>query len=95
MRRIWLIWTIRQVLNPVFLKLLIIVMFVWQTRPHVYYAQVFRNMPEPWEVGRNIEFALSAIRHAQPATVVFLLGVALFGAWLVADILRRRTEAYL
>lgn len=94
MRRIWTIWTIRQVLNPVFLKVLIIATFVWQTRPYVYYAQVFRNAPAPWEIERSLTFATSAIAHAQPVTVVFMFGVALFALWLASDILRRKTEAY-
>jgi len=95
MRRVWFIWGIRQVLNPVFLKVVLIAVFLWESRVNIYYAQVFRNAPPLFDLVRNIEFARSAVVHAAPSTIALMVGVMGVGAWLVTDIIRRKTEAWI
>lgn len=95
MRRIWFIWSIRQVLNPVFLKVLIVAVFLFESRDHVYYAQVFRNAPALSDVFHNVAFYWSAAVHTDIVTLSLVGGATLVGGWLCADIIRKKTEAYI
>ncbi len=95
MRRVWFIWGIRQVLNPVFLKVVLIAVFLWESRANIYYAQVFRNAPEWSDIAQNFAFARSALLHTEPSTVLFVVGGAALAAWLFADILRKKTQAWI
>ena len=94
MRRVYFIAGLRAILNPIFLKSLIVVAFFWRSTQYVSYANVFANAPEPSHLGADVLFAQSALMHAEPATLMLLAGIAVVGSWMLADALRQKTQAY-
>ena len=95
MRRVYVIWGIRLVLHPTTLKVLIAALLVFRSMKYVSYANVLANMPSLADVSAQIEFARSAMYHAQPMTLILLSSVVWLSVWAVADTLFRRKEAWL
>ena len=95
MRRVHVIWGIRLALHPTTLKVLIAALLVFRSMKYVSYANVLANMPSLADVSAQIEFARSAMYHAQPMTLILLSSVVWLSVWAVADTLFRRKEAWL
>lgn len=95
MRRVYLVWSIRLLLHPTTLKVLIAAFLVFRSMKYVSYANVLANMPSLADISAQIEFARSAMYHAQPMTLVLLSSVAWLCVWAVADTLFRKREAWL
>lgn len=89
MRRIYLVWTIRALLNPIFLKTVVAGVFFWRSTEYVSYVHVIANAPRLTDVGNSINFARGAVIHAEGTTILLLLGVLVMTAWLLVDIVRR------
>lgn len=94
MRRVYVIWGIRLALHPTTLKALIAALLIFRSMRYVSYANVLANMPSIADISAQIEFARSAMHHAQPMTLVLLSSVAWLSVWAVADTLFRRKEAW-
>ena len=89
MRRIYLLWAIRAVLNPVFLKVIIAGMLFWRSTEHISYLSVIANAPRLTDIGSSIMFARGALMHAEWTTLLLLLGIVIMSAWLLSDIVHR------
>lgn len=94
MRRVRLIWGIRLALHPTTLKVLFASLLVFRSMRYLSYTNVIANMPSLANVSAQIEFARSAMHHAQPMALVMLSSVAWLSVWVIADMLFRRKEAW-
>ena len=94
MRRVRLIWGIRLALHPTTLKLLIASLLIFRSMRYLSYANVLANMPSLANISRQIEFARSAMHHAEPMALVMLSSVAWLAVWATADTFFRRREAW-
>jgi len=94
MRRVYLVWSIRLAIHPTTLKMLIASLLVFRSMKYVSYANVLANMPSLADISAQIEFARSAMHHAQPMALVLLSSVAWLSVWVIADTLFRRKEAW-
>lgn len=95
MRRVYLVWSIRLALHPTTLKVLIAALLVFRSMRYMSYTNVLANMPSLADISAQIEFARSAMHHAQPMTLVLLSSVAWLSVWVVADTLFRRRQSWL
>lgn len=94
MRRVYFVWSLRLALHPTTLKMLIASLLVFRSMRYLSYADVLANMPSLANVSAQIEFARSAMHHAQPMALVLLSSVAWLSVWVVADTIFRRREAW-
>ena len=94
MRRVYLVAGIRTLLNPVFLKSLIIAVFFWRSTAVISYTHVFANAPSMLDIGSNLRFFRSALMHAEITTVMLLMAMGLLLAWVSFDMFSRRSHAW-
>src|SRR3989338_4815306 len=92
MRRVYLVWSIRLALHPTTLKVFIVALLVFRSMRYVSYTNVLANMPSLADTSAQIEFARSAMHHAQPMALILLSSVAWLSVWIVADTLFRRKK---
>ena len=95
MRRVYLIATIRFVLNPVFLKSLIAIVFFWRSTKYVSYINVLANMPSLANVTQDYQFMKGALFHAHPMTIILLSSVAWLSVWVAFDMLTKRQDSWI
>src|SRR3990167_5544531 len=81
MRRIYLVWSIRMLVHPTTLKVLIAALFVARSTTYVSYANVFANMPALYDVSAGMQFVKVAMYHTHPMTLVLLSSVAWLAVW--------------
>lgn len=94
MRRVYFVWSLRLVLHPTTLKVLIASLLVFRSMRYVSYTNVLANMPSLADMSAQIEFARSALHHTQPMAIVLMSSVAWLSVWVAADMLFRRREAW-
>ena len=94
MRRVYLIWSIRLLLHPTMVKVLLAALLLVRSMKYVSYANVFANMPALFDVPAGVQFMRSALHHTQPMTIVLLSSVVWLSVWVIADALFRRREAW-
>lgn len=95
MRRVYLVWMIRIVLNPVLLKTIIAGIFFWRSTEYVSYAHVISNAPKLTDIGDSINFVRGAVVHAEGMTLLLLLGTLVMAAWLLSDVVHRRGHLHI
>ena len=95
MRRVYLIATIRFILNPAFLKSLIAIVFFWRSTKYVSYVNVLANMPSLANVTQDYQFMKGALFHAHPMTIILLSSVAWLSVWVAYDMLTKREQFWL
>ena len=95
MRRVYLIATIRFILNPVFMKSLIAVVFFWQSTKYVSYVNVFANMPSLANMTQDYQFMKGALFHAHPMTIILLSSVVWLSVWVAFDVLSKRQNSWI
>lgn len=89
MRRIWIVWAIRQAIHPTVLKSLLAALLFWRSTAYVSYAQVFENAPSLANIPGNLSFAWSAAVHTEMTTLLLVVSVLALGAWAMADIAKK------
>lgn len=89
MRRIYVVWAIRTLLDPTLLKVLIVAVFFWRSTEHISYAHVIANAPRLTDISAELLFARSAIAHAEGVSLMLLSGIVIVSLWLVVDIVHR------
>ena len=94
MRRVYLVASIRALLNPVFLKSLFVVVFFWRSTQYVSYANVIANAPSLLDIESNIRFFSSALAHTRTMTMFLCLGIATMLTWIAFDMARHKTHAW-
>lgn len=89
MRRIYFVFALRSLLNPLFLKSLIAIVFLWRSTTYISYAQVFANAPTWTDIPRNLAFARDAMMHTETTSIALVLSFAVLCAWLASDVMRK------
>lgn len=95
MRRVYFLWSLRLLLHPTTLKVLLAALLVFRSMKYVSYANVLANMPSLADLSAQLLFAKMAMYHAHPMTLVLLSSVVWLFVWAVADTFFRRREALL
>ncbi len=93
MRRVHLVYGLRMLLHPRFLKVAIAIVFFARSTAYISYTSVIANAPSLFELERNLAFARDAVRHTEFTALALLLGVLAVTLWLVVDISRRAHAA--
>ena len=94
MRRIYFVYALRTVLNPLFLKSLIALVFVWRSTAYISYGNVFANAPQLTDIPRNLTFMRDAFMHTEVTSATLLLSTVAILAWLASDFIRKSQHAY-
>lgn len=89
MRSIYLVYAVRMLIHPKTLKLVVLAALLWRSTSYVSYVDVFRNIPQVTDVGRDLEFAQSAIMGTEIATLFIVGAVFAFAVWLLRDMFHR------
>lgn len=89
MRRIYFVFALRSLLNPLFLKSLIAIVFLWRSTTYISYAQVFANAPTWTDIPSNLAFARDAMLHTETTSIALVLSFAVLCAWLASDLMRK------
>ncbi len=94
MRRIYVVWAFRTLLNPLFLKSLIVFVFIARSTEYISYSNVFANAPALTDIPRNVVFAREALMHTEATSLGLLLGILAVTAWLATDFLSKTRHAH-
>lgn len=95
MRRVYFIAVIRMALHPLVLKTLLVGVFFWQSTSFVSYRHVFANAPSLFDFESNIRFFSGALAHTSSITLYLYLGIMLMVVWMLFDMARHKTEAWI
>ena len=95
MRRVYLVWGIRALLHPVFLKALIVLVFFFRSTEYISYADVFANAPALLDVPHAFQFLQSAFTNTEISSLALLFGMGMVGIWIVTDFARKRIESFI
>lgn len=94
MRRVYLVWGLRMIVNPRFLKSLMMLLFVIRSTQYISYAHVIANAPSLTDIPRSITFLSDALRHTGLMSATLLFGILIVSLWLIADVVRHRQPEY-
>jgi hypothetical protein len=94
MRRIYVVYALRAILNPLFLKGLIAFVFFWRSTAYISYAHVIANAPTWSDVPRNVAFMRAAVSHADGAAILCLVMTFALVAWLATDFFHKSRQQY-
>lgn len=94
MRRVWMVWFIRQAIHPTVLKALVAVLFFWRSTAYVSYGQVFENAPSLANIPGNLSFAWNAATHTEMTTLLLVVSVLALGVWTMSDIAKEKHHAH-
>lgn len=94
MRRIYFVYALRMVLNPMFLKVLIAFVFFWRSTAYISYANVLANAPQMTDIPRNLVFMRDALVHTEVTSAVLVLGTIAVLAWLASDFFRKTRQSF-
>jgi hypothetical protein len=72
MRRVYIVWLIKKVLSPFWVKTYILVALFWQLSNTVSVVNIFNNAPGLNNLGKNITFALNAFAGAEPIVQLYV-----------------------
>lgn len=91
MRRIYMIYMLRLLVHPKTIKSALFLVMFWRSTAYVSYASVFQNSPNVFDVGREVDFARSAVMQTEATTLVLVFGAILMFGWLLRDMIHRTT----
>ena len=94
MRRVYFVWALRMVLNPLFLKTLIIFVLITRSTEYISYAHVIANAPPMNNIPQLFLFLRSAMMHAETMSLTLLFAIMVFLVWLAVDIAYKRQRLY-
>jgi|GEM_PF-1692132 len=94
MRRVYLVYGLRMLLNPVFLKSLIVLVFLSRSTAYISYSQVLANRPRIADIPANLAFMKDAFMHTEVTSMLLITGILAVSAWLASDVLRRSQHSY-
>ena len=94
MRRIYVVAAIRAVLNPIFLKALLVAVFFFRSMEYVSYGNVLANAPSLFEFENNVRFFSGALAHTSSVTLFLYTGIGVMIAWISFDFARHKTHAW-
>ena len=91
MRRVYIIWGVRQLASPLFLKIAVLTVFLWQVKEAVFVRQVFANMAN-YEMTELFNFWSAAFLHTDIVVQVATLGIGILLSLLARDIIVTREK---
>jgi hypothetical protein len=94
MRRVYFVWGLRMVLNPLFLKSLIALVLLSRSTAYISYSNVLANRPVISDIPRNLAFVQDAFMQTEVTSVFLVLGTLAVMAWLATDVLRKQSHSY-
>lgn len=93
MRRIYFIWAIRYILNPVTIKIAAIAIITWQLFTRVSIITIFQNWRTMGaDLAATFRFLESAFLNTEAMVQLLTLGVGILAALLVYDIAIRHKK---
>ena len=94
MRRVYFLWALRMMINPLFIKSLILAVFFWRSTEYISYTNVIANAPKFTDIERNAIFMRDALMHTSEISAILLIGIVVLLAWIVSDIIRKNRPIY-
>lgn len=94
MRRIYLVWAVRSLLHPVFLKALIVIVFFYRSTNYISYTNVFHNAPTLTDIPRGLAFVRDAFVHTDSISATLLVGMLALSTWIAFDLVHRPRHAH-
>lgn len=91
MRRVYFIWAMRQVFNPLTFKLFAMLLLLWQIKEAVFVRQVFANISS-YETAELFNFLSAAFLNTGLVVQVATLGIAMIAVLLVRDFVIAREQ---
>ncbi|MDP3726609.1 MAG: hypothetical protein Q8R36_05445 [bacterium] len=91
MRRVYLIWFVRQIFNPVTVKAVVVVLLVRQVAVYVSVRDIIANWhPAEWGFSGNYTFLQSAFTQTDLMVQILTLGIVTVAALLARDVIMRK-----
>ena len=87
MRRIYLIWVGRLILNRYTIKMALLAFCAWEFAAYVFVRAVMENAAHATGMGYPGYF-VTAFFHTHLITQLLVLGIAVLGFWLASDALK-------
>ena len=94
MRRVYLVWGLRMLISPLFLKSLIVLAFLYRSTAYISYSNVLANRPVISDIPRNLAFMRDAFMHTEVTSVLLITGTLAVSIWLATDFLRKSQHSY-
>lgn len=94
MRRVYFVWALRMLLNPLFLKTLIVAVLIARSTEYISYANVFANAPQMTNIPQVFVFLRGAMIHTETMTLMILLATLALLVWLAVDFAHKRQHSY-
>lgn len=92
MRRVYLVYIARTVLQPAVIKALLVGVLLWRVSRYVSFAAVLHNMPRSYDA--LPVFVSGAFANTEAITLVLLAAVGAVGIWLIRDVAVRTSHAF-
>ncbi len=89
MRRIYVIWFLRQITSPLFLKTAAVALLLGKITSYVSLKDVVTNVPVSYGLVENYGFFQSALAHTELTTQLIMLTLGILCVWLARDIVSR------
>lgn len=86
MRRVYLVYVLRTVFQPAFVKLYIVLALLWQTTRYVSLPDVLYNASGALAPVKMYRFYIDAFANTEIAVQLIIFSVLLLGMWIVKDI---------
>ena len=90
MRRVYVVWFLRQALSARSMKVMIVLASLWQIKQLVYVKAVIANMPKLTDLAANYNFFSYALLHTQFAVQLSILVSGVLMVWIASDTLKRQ-----
>ncbi len=95
MRRVYLTYMLRKILQPVLVKVYIVLALVWQASRYVSVPDVFTNASAALQPEKMYHFYVSAFANTEGIVQIAIIGSALLAVWALRDIAFREGESIL
>jgi hypothetical protein len=94
MRRVYVVWGLRMLVHPLFLKSLIAILLLYRSTAYISYTSVLANRPVISDIPRNLAFVQDAFMNTEVTSVLLILGTLAVMAWLAMDFIGKTRHAY-
>lgn len=93
MRRVYIIWGVRQLARPSVIKFALLLALLWQVKEAVFVRQVFANMAM-YEPAELFTFLSAAFLHTDLIVQTATLGIGVLAVLLFRDFVGPREENF-
>jgi hypothetical protein len=85
MRRVRMIWFLKRLISPLFVRGYILAIFTWQLFAQVSIANVIHNAPGLSNIPKNLPFFTDAFIASDLIVKIYMGGAMIIGMWFLAD----------